>query len=558
MSEAPDPAGPLARGSGHRAGVRGAALDEVAPDPQPGGELTRRVDALAEAVELARPHLPEQPIVAASIVVDKTRERLRHGTAFTVVAVAGATGSGKSSIVNRLAGSELSTASVRRPTTAVTHAVVWGDADADSLLDWLEISRRHRLDDAASELDGLVLLDLPDHDSTAVEHRMEVDRLVALVDVLIWVTDPQKYADEALHAGYVVPLAGHAEILRFVLNQVDRLDDRGDEIARDLERLLHDDGIADVRVVRVSALTGFGFDGPDGLEALLADAVGRRQAAIARLSADLTETAHSLRRGDAVSEGRATDNLLRGKARDRLVAGLAEAAGANDVATVATAHHRRQGSLAMGWPFTRWARRLGRRPLADLPGPGRAGAAEPRADLAVRDYAEDVASGMLAPWPAEVRRASMSERDELLDDLRRSVGRAAIGAAKRPLWWHLFAFLQRAAAVAALVGLGWLIVVAVLGGFFRFDTDPLLPATPAADWMPLPSSLLIGGVLVGLVLSWLKNIPLGVAAARRGRAARKQVERQVDGLAESRVVEPVAALLAEHRRIDELLAVASG
>ena len=36
---------------------------------------------------------------------------------------------------------------------------------------------------------------------------MEVDRLVQLVDMLIWVVDPQKYADAALHDRYLIPLA---------------------------------------------------------------------------------------------------------------------------------------------------------------------------------------------------------------------------------------------------------------------------------------------------------------------------------------------------------------
>ena len=52
-----------------------------------------------------------------------------------------------------------------------------------------------------------MLLDLPDHDSTVAAHRLEVDRLVALVDVLVWVLDPQKYADAAIHERYLRPLA---------------------------------------------------------------------------------------------------------------------------------------------------------------------------------------------------------------------------------------------------------------------------------------------------------------------------------------------------------------
>ncbi|CAM5423474.1 Putative GTPase OS=Streptomyces violarus OX=67380 GN=FHS41_003698 PE=4 SV=1 [Streptomyces violarus] len=77
--------------------------------------------------------------------------------------------------------------------------------------------------DGDSQLRGLVLIDLPDHDSAAVQHRERVDRILALVDAVIWVVDPEKYADAVLHERYLRPLAGHAEVMFVVLNQTDRL-----------------------------------------------------------------------------------------------------------------------------------------------------------------------------------------------------------------------------------------------------------------------------------------------------------------------------------------------
>lgn len=521
---------------------------ESRKDEGPDSSLRSRVNALQAAVELARGTFPDEDVDAAAAVVEKSASRLRHGTHHTVVAIAGATGSGKSSIVNRLAGTELSDSGVRRPTTSVTHAAVWGDADAGPLLDWLEVQRRHRVDSSYDALDGLVLLDLPDHDSTAVEHRLEVDRLVALVDVLVWVTDPQKYADEALHAGYIAPLAGHASILRFVLNQVDRLPDGGAEVAEDLRRLIEADGVDAPRVFPVSAATGEGFE---ELVAMLHDAVADRRASVDRLGADVSGAAATLRRGSGAAE-------TRGKVRSTLIEGLGEAAGSGPAADIAAAHHRRQGSLAMGWPFTRFLRRLGRRPLADLPGPGRSAASAPRADLAMRDYAESVAADLEAPWPATVRTAAMAQREPLLDELRSSVGSAAIRAGQAPRWWAIFSWLQRLLAITAIVGLVWLLVVAVLGGFFQFDTEPLLPPTPEAEWMPLPSALLIGGVLLGLVLGVLVQFPLGLGAKRRAREARKSIEQAIESVGDARVVEPVEAALANQRQLEELLVTAAG
>ncbi len=511
----------------------------------PDTALQARLDGFAEAAALSSKYYTEDQVAAFEAQRDKASERLRHGTTHTVVAIAGATGSGKSSIVNRFAGTELTKSSVRRPTTSATHAVVWGESDAGPLLDWLEVPHRYLVETEPDHpLAGLVLLDLPDHDSTAFEHRIEVDRLVELVDVLVWVTDPQKYADAALHLGYIQPLASHAGILRFVLNQADRLDDGGVSVAADFGRLLAEDGIAGAEPLAVSALTGMGFD---EFTHVLRGAIDARNAALVRVEADLNEVAKGL-----VSTGELADP--QGTLAAELISGLSEASGAVEAADVAERHHKRQGSLAMGWPFTRWARRLAKKPLADLPGPGRTGAAAPRADLAIRDYAEAVAADVDTPWPRAVRNAATSERDELLDDLRQSVGRATVQAGSKPAWWQVIGWLQKLLAGAAIVGLVWLIVVAILGGFFMFDTEPLLPPTPEAEWIPLPSALLILGVIIGLIVGLLARIPLGVGAKRRGRRARKEIERQVEAHAKSRVIDPVQVVANDRTRIAQAIA----
>ena len=516
-------------------------------DDRADSTYNERFAAWGEAVGLAAKYFDDDQVASLESVSTKTEGRLRHGTAHTVVAIAGATGSGKSSIVNRLAGRELSTSSVRRPTTSATHAVVFGEHDAGPLLDWLEVPHRYGVT-GDEQLDGLVLLDLPDHDSTAVEHRIEVDRLVELVDVLVWVTDPQKYADAALHLGYIQPLASHAPVLRFVLNQVDRLEDGGDSVARDFGRLVAEDGIVGVEVQQVSAITGDGFE---EFRSMLSTAIDARNASLVRADADLADAAASMRQKSDL-------NQVSKPANDRLLSGLAEAAGATAAADVAQRHHKRQGNLTMGWPFTRWLRRLARKPLADLPGPGRAGVGESRADLAIRDYAEEVAGDGSPPWPGALRTAAFSDRDALLEDLRSTVGRETVAAGKSPLWWNAIAWLQRVLAVTAIVGLVWLIVVAVLGGFFQFATEPLLPPTPEAEWIPLPSTLLIGGVILGLLVGLLAKIPLGVGAKRRGRAARKAIEARVSSQVEARVIAPVSEVVTDQAEISRLLDVAIG
>ena len=74
---------------------------------------------------------------------------------------------------------------------------------------WRSGNRHHAAPVAgfADDGTGLILLDLPDFDSTRAANREIVQRMVGLVDVLVWVLDPQKYADAAVHNDFLAPLA---------------------------------------------------------------------------------------------------------------------------------------------------------------------------------------------------------------------------------------------------------------------------------------------------------------------------------------------------------------
>ena len=222
--------------------------------------LVQRVRSLGEAADLCQGRVDDEAVAQARTVVERTDRRLAVSGDATVVALAGATGSGKSSLFNVLTGTDLATVGVRRPTTSLALACSWGEDSAEELLDWLQIPRRHAVErspEMVAALDGLVLLDLPDHDSTAAAHRLEVDRLVQLVDVLVWVVDPQKYADAALHDRYLKPLARHCDVMLIVLNQIDKLTPpQRDACFQDLRRLLAAEGLERVAVLGVSAATG--------------------------------------------------------------------------------------------------------------------------------------------------------------------------------------------------------------------------------------------------------------------------------------------------------------
>src|SRR5205807_8168165 len=139
----------------------------------------------------------------AARVAETARARLRFPGEAYVLALAGGTGVGKSTVLNALAGEEVSPAGARRPTTAEPVAWVPADKRAElaQLLEWLGVTQVR--DHHADGLGELAVLDLPDFDSVAVEHRARVDALLPKVDAVAWVLDPEKYKDEVVHDAYL-------------------------------------------------------------------------------------------------------------------------------------------------------------------------------------------------------------------------------------------------------------------------------------------------------------------------------------------------------------------
>jgi len=517
--------------------------------------LDRRLTALAEAVELAETRLDAAPAARARAVVERAGRRLGLGVEETVVALAGPTGAGKSSLFNALAGDELVTAGRRRPTTATATAAVWGDG-AGPLLDWLEVPRRHRL--AGDGLSGLVLLDLPDFDSVEAAHRHEVDRVLALADLVVWIVDPQKYADASLHEHYLRPLAGYRDTMLVVLNQADLLAADAVAAARDdLSRILREDGLDGVSVLAASATDGGGVG---ALRDTLRKRVAAREAAVVRLRADVEAAARDL----GTSCGGKAKGVDKAD-RTRLLGALEEAAGVPAVVRAVERGHRRAGSLATGWPLVRWAKRMRPDPLRRLHLPERPDAAQrtslpgatgvQRAEVsaASRALAARASEGLAEPWPALVRRAATRGEEDLPERLDRAVAGTELPRG-RPPWWSVFGLLQRALVVVALAGALWLVALAGLGYLQLRDAVP----TPELEGFPLPTVLLLGGLLAGLLLAVLTQWVNGIAGRRRGRRAAKALRSSVETVARDGILAPVDDELAAHDRLCAALAEARG
>jgi GTP-binding protein EngB required for normal cell division len=505
--------------------------------------LADRLAALRESVELAEDRLEVPEVQAARAVLAKAGAREALGDA-TVVALAGATGSGKSTLFNALVGAEVSSPGVRRPTTGVAHAAVWGQLGQDRLLDWLEVPRRHRVTAPDDKLDGLVLLDLPDHDSTTAAHRLEVDRLVQLVDVLVWVLDPQKYADAAVHDRYLAPYAAHADVLLVVLNQVDRLDEQAAQAClADLRGLLDREGLQRTPILAAAARSGEGL--PE-LQAELARRVRARRAASDRLTADARTAAKALQEhcgtaGDALSSAD----------RRALVAALSGAAGVPTVVGAVQRSARRDGRARTGWPLVRWTGKLRPDPLkrlhvsspqarTSLPAP--TGAQQVAVSSALRRVRDVTGAGLPQAWRDDLRRTVEAREQRLADRLDRAVAGAQPTTGRTPGWQRAVGAVQWLLVLAALGGALWLLALVGLGYLQLDDAVPL----PEVEGVPLPTLLLVGGLLAGFLLALLATPFVRASARRRGRRAGRRLREAVESVAREELLDPLAAETAAH------------
>jgi hypothetical protein len=178
-------------------------------------QATRHLHTLLSALDpsLAKPAL--QPI--ARLVA-----RSGSGDAL-ITAIVGASGVGKSEIINALAGARVVTAGPLRPTT--TEIAVWGDLDT-AYLPGARISDPNPVQD-------VVLIDTP-----AAEHYPEaVANVLDVVDAVMFVTSHERYAD-AITATLMDAIRERGVPMFVVLSVGLRDPSNGDELVEDAESKL--------------------------------------------------------------------------------------------------------------------------------------------------------------------------------------------------------------------------------------------------------------------------------------------------------------------------------
>lgn len=535
--------------------------------------IDERLEGLREAVEAGRGRLEDQAIDRAEAVLERAVTRRSLSAEHTVVGFFGATGSGKSSLLNAVVGRPVANAAVRRPTTTSPLAVLGSQHGAEPLLDWLGVESRYVLDDAEESPwsagvaglwtdvpQGLVLLDLPDVDSVAREHREIAHRLVGMVDVVVWVVDPQKYADAVLHDEFIAPLSRHAAVTLVVLNQADRLpNDQIRNVLASLSDLLRRDGLDAAgrsAPVATSAATGMGIG---AVRARITEVVDGKEAAAARLSADLEGAVESLQASHGVGQPEGVTPF----AREELTEGLVRAANADGIAQAARRSYVLNAGKSTGWLPVRWVSGFRKDPLRRLhlqdndddardPAlhrsslPPMSAAQRASADTAVRRFADEVSDGATPVWERSIREAARSRHEDLPDALDQALAHTDLRRGARSWWWLPLDVIQWLALLTAVVGLVW------LTGLFALQYLQIpLPDPPEVEGtgVPVPTLLVVTGLVVGLVLGLLSAIFARWGGRWRARRVARRLREQIAVAADHNVIQPVETELAVHDQV---------
>jgi GTP-binding protein EngB required for normal cell division len=542
---------------------------QISDDERSG--LSARLTALARLVQIGSARtgpdgFSERLLADSGELLTRAGQRLMLSSRHSVVALAGGTGSGKSSLFNCLSGADFSTVGVTRPVTREAHACVWGVTGSGPLLEWLGVPRRYRYARASAlgtgeqSMEGLVLLDLPDHDSVMGRATDLVDQLVGLSDLMVWVLDPQKYADAAVHRRFLVPLAGHSEVVAVVLNQADLLTAAQiEDCVQDLRRLLDSENLHDVQILVTSAKTGAGIE---ELRKLLIEAVSSRRAAVARISADVDKVvaqfqpygAREYPDGEPGSRPD-TDELLQAETAAELAGSFASAAGVSAIGDALCSARELRAADYVGWPVS-WAVermtspdparkiRLGKLwdELHDVTA-GPSGAQQAEIDNALTQVAAERVPPLPKPWSRTVRAAVRARAAEIPRSVGAELSSALPAGASADRWWRAVGVLQGLLLGCALVGVAWAIALLILGvGGIGSGVPKLFTET----WLlPVAVAMLALGLFGGWLTARICTAKVQVSASRERDELLADISERLIGVAQDLVVGPAELELAE-------------
>ena len=589
--------------------------------------FARSVASLKDAISYGEGRVPETVLLDAAETLERLSQRRELSTEHTVIGFFGATGSGKSTLFNAIAGQNIALSAPTRPTTSTVQAAIWDAEGSEELLDWLGIDKRvypqtqalaaegeatggneaggnnkatgnnksaggvaapnavtepapglfNRIRRAIggrgemrTRTGGLILLDMPDFDSVTTTNRDLAARMMRYVDVLVWVVDPQKYADAVIHRDFMVPLAASGAQALCVLNQADKLAPAEvPAVLASLTRLLQAEGTEAhllAAPIAVSARTG---EGVDVLRDLLAQVAAAKSLSLQRTDAQLHATASQLRTY-AGGEGTVLAGAYALEAEQKLVKACYTSSQAEQVLEAATASYRRAAGQHTGWILTRWMSRLKADPLRRLhlgqqEETKSASKAEKSAGMlgsdsenapelvasslpplsaaqkagmanAVRQYSKQMAARIDEPWKRSMKEAALSREAELPELLERDMVRIDYGLGRTRAPWVIFNALQWIALLSALVGVGWLTLISGMA-YLQIQLPPA--PTPEGSPVPLPTLLLLLGILLGIASAGVGRLLTAMGSRYYARKLRGRLQTGVEKAVQSCVVAPV-------------------
>lgn len=476
--------------------------------------LRERAQRISRALEIGAEEI--DPVIERRARADLTdlAERLRLGVGRTVVSLVGGTGSGKSSLFNAISGLDFADVGAIRPTTERTTACVWGGSATD-LLDVLDvpadrrIGRESLLDaDHERDLDGLVLIDTPDHDSIAMGHALQLERLLPRVDLLVWVVDPQKYADHVLHERYLRAMVDRQSAMLVLVNQIDTIAPSAvDAVVDSVRELLATDGLDQVRILPTSARTG---EGIDAVRDVITQVVAEQSMLAETIASELDAIAARVIQAFAADEPELVEESV-----SAVVDSLVEVSGAPSVAdTVRGAVTSRRGRVISA------AQRPAVAPVAAVHG----------------RWLDQVRGGLPVRWQRAVADAVVDSRT-LTDRTAQ-----AISGIERP-----------SVNTRSLLGVE---IVGALLTMLGLALTILLGIDAATDELPLRVAPLVAGAVATFL-----GATVMVAVARRRRALGEalatayldDVRAALEEVVDADLVQPVSAVIARHRQARELL-----
>lgn len=479
-------------------------------------EVEARRKALESAIEQGAGYIEPFRLARAADDLKAVKHRMGLGMDLTVVALVGGTGSGKSTMANAISGLDFADSGELRPTTERAAACAWGEG-AEPMLDFLGVDEDRRirkgslLTDEEPEFEGLVLLDLPDHDSIRVSHSVQVTQLMPVVDLLIWVLDPQKYADQALHAGYLQGLARRKDSMIVVLNQIDTVPfDQRERIVDDVKDVLKADGLDGIPVITASALD---HQGIDEIKIHIASAVGRTSINAVTAKAEIAAIAGRLRDSVAESEAEVSDDSLRPVAQQ-----LARAAGIGAVGSSMRASGESWREFALAKP---------EQPATSTV-------------TAIRGTWLDSVERDLPPTWAKGIHDSVAGPEKLRRDVAEAVDSVPVAKPS-----------SRNSTI--LIWLGVLLILAGIGTRVAAVVGaPILFGDTAASWIAA-GVLILSGIWAIVMARSVRRSSAVRAADRYERAVQEKILQTL----RTDLGEPAQVVLTQHRRTREALATAA-